>query len=59
VAPLDVMVWIHGGGFLNGSGGTQMYGPQYILDKDIILVTINYRLGILGMSKLLNHLLYV
>jgi len=42
------MFWIHGGGWFSGSGGTQMYGPQYLLDKDIILVTINFRLGILG-----------
>jgi len=53
------MVWIHGGGFYGGSGGTQMYGPQYLLDKDIILVTMNYRLGTLGTLKRLNHLLYV
>jgi carboxylesterase type B len=53
------MVWIHGGGFFNGSGGTQMYGPQYLLDKDIILVTINYRLGTLGTLKRLNLLLRV
>ena len=36
-----------------------MYGPQYLLDKDIILVTINYRLGTLGTLKPLNHLLYI
>lgn len=48
VAPLDVMVWIHGGGWFTGSGNTDMYGPQYLLDKDVILVTINYRLGTLG-----------
>jgi acetylcholinesterase len=59
VAPLDVMVWIHGGGFFNGSGGTLWYGPQYLLDKDIILVTMNYRLGILGTLNRLNHLLYI
>jgi carboxylesterase type B len=59
VAPLDVMVWIHGGGFFNGSGGTHMYGPQYLLDKDIILVTMNYRLGALGTLNCLNHLPYV
>ena len=58
-APLDVMVWIHGGGWFTGSGGTQMYGLQYLLDKDIILVTINYRLGTLGTLKPLNHLLYL
>jgi carboxylesterase type B len=55
VAPLDVMVWIHGGAWFSGSGGTHMYGPQYLLDKDIILVTINYRLGTLGTLKSLNH----
>jgi carboxylesterase type B len=53
------MVYIHGGGFFNGSGGTQWYGPQYLLDKDVILVPVNYRLGTLGTLKRLNHLLYV
>ncbi|XP_043467738.1 juvenile hormone esterase-like [Leptopilina heterotoma] len=43
---LPVMVFIHGGSFLIGSGN--MYGAQYLLQKDIILVTFNYRLGILG-----------
>ncbi|PNF33591.1 hypothetical protein B7P43_G14683, partial [Cryptotermes secundus] len=47
-APLDVMVWVHGGGWFTGSGNTDMYGPQYLLDKDIILVTMNYRLGLIG-----------
>ena len=46
--PLDVMFWIHGGGWHSGSGSANIYGPQYLLDKDIILVTINYRLGPLG-----------
>ncbi|KAJ9584570.1 hypothetical protein L9F63_021080, partial [Diploptera punctata] len=46
--PLHVMFWIHGGGWQSGSGNSDMYGPQYLLDKDIILVTINYRLGPLG-----------
>ena len=55
VAPLDVMVWIHGGGWFTGSGNSDMYGPQYLLDKDVILVTINYRLGTLGTFTLLNH----
>ncbi|XP_043467737.1 juvenile hormone esterase-like [Leptopilina heterotoma] len=43
---LPVMVWIHGGSFLTGSGN--IYGPGYLMEKDIILVTLNYRLGILG-----------
>lgn len=44
-----VMVWIHGGGWLFGDGDEYMYGPDYLMRKDIILVTFNYRLGVLGM----------
>jgi len=43
-----VMVWIHGGGFVFGSGNSNLYGPGKILDHDVILVTINYRLGPFG-----------
>ncbi|KAG8228421.1 hypothetical protein J437_LFUL003894 [Ladona fulva] len=43
-----VMVWIHGGGFAMGSSEVAMYGPNFLLDRDIVLVTINYRLGPLG-----------
>jgi carboxylesterase type B len=43
-----VMVWIHGGGFRNGSGNADTYGPEFLLTEDIVLVTINYRLGIFG-----------
>ena len=44
------MVWIHGGSFMTGSGNgeTDIYGPAYFLDRDVVLVTINYRLGALG-----------
>ncbi|XP_050531739.1 juvenile hormone esterase-like isoform X2 [Daktulosphaira vitifoliae] len=45
---MPVMFWIHGGGFSVGSGGSSSGGPQYFMDKDIILVSINYRLGIFG-----------
>ena len=43
-----VMVWIHGGGFVHGSGDCDLYGPDYLISKDIVLVTINYRLGVFG-----------
>jgi para-nitrobenzyl esterase len=47
-AKLPVMVWIHGGGFVGGSGsGQQNFGDQFAR-QGIILVTINYRLGRLG-----------
>lgn len=37
---------IAGGAFFFGAGGIS--GPTYLLDKDVILVTINYRLGPFG-----------
>ena len=53
--PLPVMVWIHGGAFYMGSGNgvTDMFGPGYLLDRDIVLVTLNYRLGPLGANLLM------
>ncbi|XP_063223164.1 pyrethroid hydrolase Ces2a-like [Bacillus rossius redtenbacheri] len=46
--PKVVMVWIHGGAFVLGSGDSDMYGPDYLVAEDVVLVTINYRLGALG-----------
>ena len=45
-----VMLWIHGGGFYmgDGNGETGLYGPENFMDKDIVFVTINYRLGPFG-----------
>ncbi|XP_015115261.1 venom carboxylesterase-6 [Diachasma alloeum] len=43
-----VMVWIHGGGFQTGSGHSSYYSPTYLLDHNIVLVTLNYRLGPFG-----------
>merc|ERR1712130_262996 len=45
---LPVMVWIHGGALLAGAGTFQEHGPQHLLDKEVIVVTLNYRLGALG-----------
>ncbi|XP_049948016.1 juvenile hormone esterase-like [Schistocerca serialis cubense] len=45
---IPVMVWIHGGAFLLGSGNTELYGPDYLMEHDVLLVTFNYRLGVLG-----------
>ncbi|XP_013141552.1 PREDICTED: esterase B1-like [Papilio polytes] len=46
--PLPVMVWFHGGGFTSGSGTDEMYGPDFLIRHDVILVTLNYRLEVLG-----------
>lgn len=43
-----VMFWIHGGGFTSGSGNTDIYGPEFLVANDIVLVTTNYRVGLLG-----------
>src|SRR5581483_11887458 len=44
-----VMVWIHGGSFVSGSGATPMYaGSRLARRGDVVVVTINYRLGGLG-----------
>lgn len=43
-----VMVWIHGGAFQMGSGDDFMYGPDFFVTEDVVYVTLNYRLGILG-----------
>ncbi|KAG6441952.1 hypothetical protein O3G_MSEX002114 [Manduca sexta] len=44
--PLPVLVYIHGGSFLLGTGQTSGVGP--LIKEDIIVVTMNYRLGVLG-----------
>lgn len=44
-----VMVWIHGGGFELGSGSADMYdGAKLATKGDMVIVTLNYRLGVLG-----------
>ncbi|XP_059062290.1 juvenile hormone esterase-like [Achroia grisella] len=52
---LPVMVFIHGGGWMCGDSTPSMYGPEYLLDRDVILVTINYRLGPLGFLSTLDE----
>ncbi len=48
-AARPVMVWIHGGGFVNGSGSVPWYdGTRLVTRGDVVVVSINYRLGALG-----------
>ena len=50
-----VMVWIHGGAFTNGSGSSPMHpGATLPRHGDVVLVNLNYRLGVLGFMNL-NH----
>ncbi|MET0533962.1 MAG: carboxylesterase family protein [Steroidobacter sp.] len=43
-----VMVWIHGGALTSGSSSEPMYDGAKIADRGVVVVSINYRLGILG-----------
>ncbi|CAH0586800.1 unnamed protein product [Chrysodeixis includens] len=49
---LPVMFFIFGGGFKFGSGNVDLYGPDFIVSKEVVLVTINYRLDTLGFLNL-------
>lgn len=43
-----VLVWIHGGAYLNGSGSVQWYDGSRLAARGVVVVSINYRLGALG-----------
>jgi para-nitrobenzyl esterase len=43
-----VFVWIHGGSLTGGSGSEAMYDGARMAAEGIVVVTINYRLGVLG-----------
>ncbi|PSN39538.1 Venom carboxylesterase-6 [Blattella germanica] len=45
---LPVVIYIHGGKFTIGSGVSFISGPTYLMNEDLIVVTTNYRLGVLG-----------
>jgi para-nitrobenzyl esterase len=47
-AKLPVMVFIYGGGLLNGSASTPLYRGDNLAKRGVIVVTFNYRLGALG-----------
>jgi para-nitrobenzyl esterase len=49
---LPVIVWIYGGGFINGSASMPLYWGDQLAHKGVIVVTIAYRLGPLGFLAL-------
>lgn len=52
-AKRPVVVWIHGGAFIMGSGSTPLYhGHSFAAQHDVVVVTLNYRLGLFGLLYL-------
>jgi para-nitrobenzyl esterase len=47
-AHLPVMLWIHGGGFVGGAATDAMFDGAHLGEQGVVLVEINYRLGVLG-----------
>jgi para-nitrobenzyl esterase len=48
-----VMFWIHGGAFVNGAGSSPIYdGTKFAEHGDVVIVTVNYRLGAFGFLHL-------
>jgi para-nitrobenzyl esterase len=47
-AKLPVMVWIHGGAFFLGASSQSVYDGLELAKKGVVVVTINYRLGVFG-----------
>lgn len=47
-APLPVMVWIYGGGWVNGGSSPAVYSGEHFARKGIVFVSFNYRLGRFG-----------
>ncbi len=46
--PLPVMVWIHGGGYVNGGSSPAVYSGEHFAESGIVFVSFNYRLGRFG-----------
>jgi para-nitrobenzyl esterase len=45
---LPVLFWIHGGGFSSGSGSVPIYDGARLASRGIVVVNVNYRLGVYG-----------
>ena len=43
-----VLVWIHGGGFIEGAAAPDIYNGEQLARQGLVVVSINYRLGVLG-----------
>lgn len=49
---LAVLFYIHGGGYVEGASDDILNGADFIIEQQVILVTVNYRLGMFGFLSL-------
>ncbi|WP_395639503.1 carboxylesterase/lipase family protein [Pseudolysinimonas sp.] len=55
-SPRPVILWLHGGGFVHGSGNEQVFNGDILSrDQDVVVVTVTHRLGALGFADLRAH----
>lgn len=52
---LPVLVMIHDGGFAFGSSGEELQSPDFLLEHDILYISVNYRLGVLGFLSIADR----
>lgn len=50
-ALFPVLVYIYGGSFDGGNNTLDTYSPDYLIEQNIVVVTINYRIGIFGFAS--------
>nr|WEQ60882.1 venom carboxylesterase [Phaedon brassicae] len=52
---VPVMVYFHGGGFTGGGNSYDSYGPDYLLEHGVVMVSANYRCGAFGFLSTGDH----
>lgn len=53
-----VLFVLHGGGLNSGSGHDDMYRGDFLVERDVVVVTINFRIGVLGMYLINSSLIF-
>lgn len=49
---MKLIFQIHGGGVFSGNARTEFYGPDYFMQKDVVVLNFQYRMGVFGFLSL-------
>lgn len=55
---LPVLLWIYGGAYRTGSSQYNNFGPDFLVEKDVVIVTFNYRIGPFGFLATEDEVVY-